>query len=45
MRGVLSDPAFPAVANRLGLIRYWKSSHTRPDVCSTSGAPPFCRFI
>jgi tetratricopeptide (TPR) repeat protein len=45
MRGVLSDPGFPAVANKLGLISYWKSSHTRPDVCSASDAPAFCRSI
>jgi tetratricopeptide (TPR) repeat protein len=45
MRGVLDDPSFPAVAGRLGLIAYWKSSHTRPDVCSSTNAPPFCRAI
>jgi tetratricopeptide (TPR) repeat protein len=45
MRGALSDPAFPALAQRLGLIRYWRTTHTKPDVCSTSGPPPFCRLI
>jgi tetratricopeptide (TPR) repeat protein len=45
MRGVLSDPGFPAVAKRLGLLNYWKTSHTRPDVCRTNSAPPFCRSI
>jgi hypothetical protein len=45
MRGVLSDPGFPAVANKLGLIAYWKSSHTKPDVCLTNNAPPFCRSV
>ncbi|HET9810564.1 MAG TPA: hypothetical protein VFP53_02565, partial [Sphingomicrobium sp.] len=45
MRGVLNDPGFPAVANRLGLTAYWKTSHTKPDVCLTKSAPPFCRSI
>jgi tetratricopeptide (TPR) repeat protein len=45
MRGVLSDPGFPAVAKKLGLLDYWKSSHTRPDVCRTKNAPAFCRLI
>ena len=45
MRGVLNDPGFPAVANRLGLVRYWKMSHTKPDVCSDKAPPPFCRMI
>jgi tetratricopeptide (TPR) repeat protein len=45
MRPVLDDPAFPAFAQQVGLVRYWKTSHTRPDVCSTAGPPPFCRMI
>ena len=45
MRGVLSDPGFPAVAKKLGLLDYWKGSRTRPDVCSTRDPPPFCRMI
>jgi hypothetical protein len=45
MRGVLSDPNFPTVANKLGLIGYWKSTHTRPDVCASADRPPFCRMI
>lgn len=45
MRGVLNEPAFPAVANRLGLMTYWKASHTRPDICQTKDAPAFCRMI
>jgi tetratricopeptide (TPR) repeat protein len=45
MRGVLRDPSFPAVAKKLGLMDYWKSSHTRPDVCRAKNAPPFCRLI
>ena len=45
MRGVLNEPAFPPVAERLGLIRYWRVTRTRPDVCSTKQPPPFCRMI
>jgi tetratricopeptide (TPR) repeat protein len=45
MRGVLNDPGFPAVAKQLGLLTYWKTSHTKPDVCLTESAPPFCRLI
>jgi hypothetical protein len=45
MRPVLDDPYFPAVANQLGLMRYWKTTRTRPDVCGQKNAPPFCRMI
>jgi tetratricopeptide (TPR) repeat protein len=45
MRGVLRDPGFPAVAKQLGLMSYWKSSRTRPDVCSAKDPPPFCQMI
>ncbi|MBW0007728.1 MAG: TIR domain-containing protein, partial [Sphingomonas sp.] len=39
MRPALDDPSFPGMAQRLGLIRYWRSSRTRPDVCSSGRAP------
>jgi tetratricopeptide (TPR) repeat protein len=45
MRGVLGDPGFPAVAKQLGLMRYWKATHTKPDICSEKAPPPFCRMI
>jgi len=45
MRGVLNEPGFPAVAERLGLVTYWKTSRTKPDICRTKGAPPFCGAI
>ena len=38
MRGTLSDPGFPAVAAQLGLMKYWKTTHTRPDVCKKGRA-------
>jgi tetratricopeptide (TPR) repeat protein len=45
MRGTLTDPAFPAVAAQLGLLKYWAATHTRPDVCDEKAPPPFCRMI
>jgi tetratricopeptide (TPR) repeat protein len=45
MRGTLADPGFSAVAGQLGLLDYWKTTHTRPDVCNEEAAPPFCREI
>jgi tetratricopeptide (TPR) repeat protein len=41
----LHDPAFPAIATRLGLMNYWRTTHTRPDACSAKDPPPFCRMI
>ena len=45
MEGAIRDPAFPAVADRLGLLKYWRTAHTQPDACSGKDRPPFCRMI
>jgi DNA-binding winged helix-turn-helix (wHTH) protein/tetratricopeptide (TPR) repeat protein len=45
MRGILSEPDFPAVAKQAGLMTYWKTSRTKPDVCQTTDAPRFCSII
>ncbi len=45
MRATLSDPGFPLVAEQLGLMKYWKATQTKPDVCDEKAAPPFCRMI
>ena len=45
MRGALADPGFSAVATQLGLLKYWTTTHTRPDVCDEKAPPPFCRMI
>jgi tetratricopeptide (TPR) repeat protein len=45
MRATLSDPGFPLVAERLGLLKYWKAVHAKPDVCVEKAPPPFCRMI
>jgi hypothetical protein len=33
------------LAQQAGLIAYWKTTHTKPDVCSDKDPPPFCRMI
>ena len=45
MRGTLADPGFPALASQLGLVKYWTTTRTRPDVCSGEAPPPFCRML
>jgi tetratricopeptide (TPR) repeat protein len=45
MRGTLADPGFLAVATKLGLLKYWTTTHTRPDVCKEKAPPPFCRML
>jgi hypothetical protein len=45
MRAVLNEPAFPAVAERLGLMNYWRATRTRPDVCAGNDPAPICRMI
>lgn len=45
MRGALNDPSFPVVAEQLGLMKYWKTTDARPDVCNEKVPPPFCRMI
>jgi len=39
------SPEFPALAQKFGLMRYWKTTHTKPDVCSAKDPPPFCAMI
>jgi tetratricopeptide (TPR) repeat protein len=45
MRGVLDDPSIPGLLQKLGMMNYWRATHTRPDVCATKAPPPFCRMI
>jgi adenylate cyclase len=45
MRGALSDPGFPALAAQLGLMKYWKATHTKPDACNDGSPAPFCRML
>lgn len=45
LAGARADPAFPGVADRLGLTKYWKATHTTPDFCKASGAPAYCKTL
>lgn len=45
MAGARADPSFPAVAQRLGLVKYWRESETKPDFCSDRNAPAVCQMI
>ena len=45
MRGTLADPGFPALATQLGLLKYWTTTGTKPDVCNEESPPPFCKLI
>jgi tetratricopeptide (TPR) repeat protein len=45
MAKAIREPSFVAIAERLGLMQYWKTTHTKPDVCSDKDPPPFCRMI
>jgi DNA-binding winged helix-turn-helix (wHTH) protein/tetratricopeptide (TPR) repeat protein len=45
MRRTLADPGFPALATELGLLNYWTTTRTKPDVCNEESAPPFCKMI
>jgi tetratricopeptide (TPR) repeat protein len=45
MRGTLADPGFPELATKLGLLKYWTATGTRPDVCNEEAAPAFCEMI
>ncbi len=45
MRATLADPGFPEVVTELGLLEYWKTTGTRPDVCGEKSPPLFCGMI
>lgn len=45
MHGTLADPGFPALLTQLGLLKYWTTTGTRPDVCNDESPPPFCEMI
>ena len=42
---MLVAPAMPGLLQQIGLMKYWRTTHTRPDVCSVKDPPPFCRMI
>jgi hypothetical protein len=45
MRVALDDPEFPALATQLGLMKYWKATRKKPDLCSDKSPPAFCSTI
>jgi len=45
MRATLDDPGFPELAGQLGLMTTWKTTGTKPDVCSEAAPPAFCGMI
>ena len=45
MAGARADPAFAEVAERVGLMRYWRASKTRPDTCAGPHQASFCKAI
>jgi DNA-binding winged helix-turn-helix (wHTH) protein/tetratricopeptide (TPR) repeat protein len=45
MRSLWHDRAIESLLRRIGLIDYWHSSGTRPDVCRESKPPAFCRLL
>ncbi|WP_114228919.1 MULTISPECIES: TIR domain-containing protein [Sphingomonas] len=45
MAGARRDPGFPALVQQIGLVAYWKATHTRPDVCAEAAPAAFCRLI
>jgi hypothetical protein len=38
-------PQFVGVADRLGLLRYWRESKKAPDFCKATDPAPVCRTI
>lgn len=41
-RNVRQDPGFVPLAERMGLIRYWRETGTRPDFCTGQAASSEC---
>ena len=38
-------PGFAPIADRLGLVAYWRATKVRPKFCAGANAPPLCRTI
>ena len=37
-----TEPGYADIVGRLGLIGYWRSARSPPDICRGAGRPPFC---
>jgi hypothetical protein len=42
MRDVRRTPAFVGLANRMGLVRYWRETGKRPDFCTGRSVASEC---
>ena len=40
-----NEPAYVRVLHQVGLIRYWRETRTRPDVCNARNQPRFCGLL
>lgn len=38
-------PGYAPLLEKNGMIKYWKTTRTRPDFCTEPGAPAFCRTL
>ena len=45
MASLRNDPRYLHVLETTGLMRYWRDTKTRPDICADADAPPFCRRL
>ncbi len=45
LAGTRRTPEFAALANRIGLVRYWRESGKPPEFCAAKDAPPLCRSL
>jgi TolB-like protein len=45
MRSAWYDPAFASLADRFGLVGYWRTTHSRPDLCGSTPEPPVCQLL
>ena len=43
--GARRTPGFAAIAERIGLVRYWRQSKKQPDFCRDRNAPQICRSL
>src|SRR5205814_9102979 len=39
------DPRYLRLIEATGLMKYWRETKTRPDICATADAPQFCRQL
>jgi hypothetical protein len=45
MKAFRQDPRFMPLANRLGLVEYWRTSGHWPDFCAEPDLPYDCRGV